>query len=143
MSTTTVDTAECLHGIADPRWCSLCRKAAGYLPGTDRHTSDCTVIAVTHLTGATYPEAVDLLADAGRQPGRGVRDEVVIAAVRAVGWTVTPSGLDLDTAVRSGRSFLVAARKGRRGHAMAIVAGRLHNAGGWTAGIRYRLWEVS
>jgi hypothetical protein len=138
--TTALTTDECLHGL-EQFTCSLCRKAAGYRPGSDRHANDCTVVALANLTGADYAEALEMMAEAGRRNGCGAYAGQVHDALTAAGWTVTASTLTIDQAVRSGRNFHVTARKGKRGHSWAIVAGTHLN--GWRDGYRYRLYEVA
>jgi len=139
----TAETEECVHLLA-PMECSICRALLGYRPGTDRQRSDCTVQAVAALTAATYREAEALLAAAGRRPGQGAAAEVTVAAIRSAGWTVTPSPLTIDEALRSGGFYLVSARQRGRGHAFALIGGEAVNAGRYiSGGCRYRLFEVS
>lgn len=142
MTTTTTD--ECIHGLGDPMWCALCRKNLGYRPGVDRQFSDCSVRTIVNLTGADYAEAVELLAAAGRRNGCGASETNVVDALAAAGWTARSTGSTLAAAVASGRSFFVAARRGRKGHAYAIVAGSILEAGQYaSAGTSYRIYEVA
>jgi hypothetical protein len=142
----TAQTAqeECLH-LLDPRTCSVCRKAAGYRPGTDRQENDCTIRTVMHLTGGTYAEAEDALRTAGRRNGAGAPHTVTRAALQSLGFTCRPYCGTPDDALRAsaaGRTFFVSARKGgRTGHAWAIVYGTAHDP--YLPPFRYNIWEVS
>jgi hypothetical protein len=139
----TAETEECVH-LLPPMECSICRARLGYRPGTDRQRSDCTVQAVAALTAATYREAEALLAAAGRRPGQGAPAEVTCEAIRSAGWTVAPSPLTIEEALRSGGFYLVSAWRRRRGHAFALIGGQAVNAGQYiSGGCRYRLFEVS
>lgn len=134
--------SECIHGL-EPMTCSICKARLGYRPGSLRHRNDCTVVSVQNLTGATYAEALELMEAAGRKGGQGAYCEQVRAALAAAGWTCTPSSMDLPSAIRSGRTFLVSAHRRNGGHSYAIQGGKALNAGDWTQGVRYRLWEVA
>lgn len=143
---TPTETAECIHGM-EREWCSICRKADGYRPGSDRQANDCTVMAFVNLTGADYTEAETITAEHGRRPGKGMVVADLHAALASVGYAARPVSLDLHMAVaasRQGRAFHVtAARNGRR-HSWAIVDGKQIN--GWTAtrsSMRYSIYEVS
>jgi hypothetical protein len=141
MATTT---APCIHEM-DPATCAICRKAAGYRPGTDRHENDCTVRAFVNLTGADYAEALEYMAAAGRRAGKGCRVDITISALEAAGFTATSSSLTLEQAERDGGDFLVSGRRGNRGHAWTVQAGTQHGGNGWgnRGGTRYLIFRIA
>lgn len=140
---TNTTAATCIHDMGDPMWCSLCRASLGYRSGVDRQYMDCAVKTVETLTGATYEEAVAMLAANGRQAGQGTKRQAIIDTLAAAGWVSRLSSKSLDQALRDGGTYHVVAYKGRKGHSFAIVAGKAHNASGWLAGVRYSLHEVA
>jgi hypothetical protein len=145
--TTAAPTAylatECIHGL-EPAWCTPCRKAAGYRPGTDRQYGDCAIIAFANVTGAGYDEAANLLAAAGRKAGKGTYEATLRMALAAAGFSTEATPITLSAAVRDGGTYLVIARHGRKGHAYAVVAGQVLNALGYDRGpgVRYHLIAV-
>jgi hypothetical protein len=131
---------ECIH-LLRPLECSLCRKAAGWLPGQDRQDNDCSVQAFSELTGASYTEALEILAAHGRKGGRGMQERALVAALEDSGFATKP-------VVYAGMwptkgAYLVCAYKGRCGHAFTIVDGTVVNGNGWTSGVRVRVYRVA
>jgi hypothetical protein len=140
---TQTTTDECQHGM-EPMWCSICKHAAGYKPGSMEHRNDCTVKAFVNLTGADYAEAVELLRNFGRKNGRGMQSEQLQDALKWFGFRITRSTLRLEDAPATGKTFLVSARRGKLGHAFVIQDGKFVNAGQFTKpGTQYRMWEVN
>lgn len=137
---------ECQHGMEDPMWCSICRKALGFVAGEDRHANDCTVIAIVNLTGASYSEALEALAVEGRKPGKGAFAVQTISALASFGFVATPSALRLEVVIgrKDGATYFVSARRGGKvGHAFAIVNGEPINAGQFVRpGTSYRIFQV-
>jgi hypothetical protein len=143
MTTTTAPATECRHGM-EAAWCAICRREAGYRPGSDRQRNDCTVVALAHLTGATYDEAVEMLAVQGREAGQGAHRSLVREALAAAGWATHQPAVSIAEALVDGGSYYVSAQRGKVRHGFAIVAGQVHNDLGWLArgGFRYQIFAV-
>lgn len=54
-------------------------------------TNDCSVVAVAHVTRGDYKEAHSFLKAAGRPHRKGAFTDQIMAAVRAMGYEVTPA----------------------------------------------------
>lgn len=143
MSTTDTDefSTECLHGM-EPRFCSICRAKDGWKPGTDLQRNDCTVRALSEITGLPYLDAVEILAEAGRKPGQGMRRGHLADVLADLGYEVHEHNLRFDEARHLGGTYLVGASRGKRGHAWVIRDGQQINCGGFDRNVRYRIWSV-
>lgn len=136
MTTTTYLPAECIHGL-EPVWCSICKRDAGYRPGTTRQQGDCAVLSFTELTGADYAEALERLAAAGRSKGSGTALSTILAALTDAGFSAT----ETRTITRSG-TYLVAAYKNGRGHAFTVVNGKINRGGEYVNARQQRAFLV-
>jgi len=132
----------CRHDI-DPRWCSLCRREAGYRPGSDQQFNDCTVWTVVNLTGADYTEAAELLAAAGRKDGHGACATAVHQVLTDCGWTVSSTNLTVAEAMCRPGQYHVSARRGGVGHSFCIINGQAFNAGSYINCKQARVWAVN
>jgi hypothetical protein len=143
MSTTSTDefTGECIHGM-EPRFCSICRKAAGFKPGTDRHTNDCTVQSFVNITGLDYSAALDHLRSFGRRDGQGMNRDDLRRALADLGVTTTPAHV-CEIGTRG--TFLISAKRGTKRHSWVVRDGEHLNAGSWDTapGVRALAFRVT
>ena len=117
------------------------RKAAAEL----KERNDCTVTAVTIVTGKPYAEVHKAFTDAGRKPRKGVKRAITAKACKALGYelvTLDPTRyrartgitVERDKAFKKGRYVI-----GMTRHLAACVDGTLHD---WTSGSRKRVNDV-
>lgn len=134
----------------DLAFCATCRDQANIRRDRDgelRFDGDCAVRAFAAITGADYAEAAELMAVAGFRPGRGTPPmEGARTAFEAAGYGFRSTSMDLGeakAASATGRAFYVSSykRRGRPGHAWAIVDGR--HIGAWSPPFNYRIFEVT
>lgn len=103
---------------------------------------DCTVMALTVATGASYSQVHRLLADYGRQHGRRFPLETVLrAAAGDLGYRLATERMSFPAGARTMKTIGRALNAGTwlafvRGHVAAVVDGRVYD---WTDGRRHRV----
>ncbi len=162
MSTTaTLDRFTCEHGFPTPACCVDCMSEGKFLPAAARKArtgqaaiaggyalaNDCTVQAIVAALGVEYGEAAAALRSAGWVPGKGATRTQVAEAVGSFGFRLQATSHTLDSAARSGGTFIVSGRRNSKGHAWVIESGAAINALGWDqptrSTMRYVVLEVT
>lgn len=153
----TLEAMTCPHGMPNPAACTECMAEGRFLPAAARKAragqagvggytldNDCTVQAICAALGAEWADAAAALRGTGWVPGHGATEDQISAAVQALGFELRGTGHTLGSAAATGRTYIVAGFRGRRGHAWVIEAGQHLNGLGWqrAAGMRYRVFEV-
>lgn len=92
--------------------------------------NDCTVIAVSIVTGRPYDEVHAALARHGREPGKGTNSSVYLAVIREFGCSVIPERHEHCKTVKTAERYLP--RHGTflvrtRGHVLAVRDGKVHD----------------
>lgn len=132
----------------DLAFCADCRSSAKIVrrnDGTLGYAGDCAVMTYAEVTGASYEESLTALRAAGYIPGRGTPSLTGLeTAFSAIGFKVTRSSLDPQSALaasRSGRIFIVSGYKGKKGHSWSIIDGKANRP--YYPPYRYILQEVT
>lgn len=121
-------------------------------------TNDCSVIAISILSGLPYAEVHAAFEAAGRKPGKGTYQEVMMKAVTTLGLRLVRVNLQtyLDKLPRGGKSLTTNTANRYphifdgappmlvhvSGHALALMNNKVHD---WSANNQKRIvaaWEV-